>query len=524
MEKFVNRIRVKREYLFLGALLLVVAIFYMVNATRSSLWYDEGVEYFYSKVLVGPVPGEDTANMYQRICATYQPPLYNVLMYFWLLLFDFNDFSFRLSSILLTMVGGIGFYKCTRQLVGVSGALLGTGLYLLTDKVMYYGLECSEYSLMLCCLSWTLYFFVRGLQVPSTKVLVKFFVMAVLSVYSQYGAAFAVLALYLALLLYNRKREIKKILIGAVIVGVGAVLPLVVFFLLPQMSRQGVGEVSHWPIFETNLFVDYIKGIWRSVRFCFFFSAPIDFLAISPVVLACLAIAAAFFGYIFQWKNNLGRYLLLSFLLAYTVYFIAVVCSFYGRNPWEIFQGSENLGRRYCLFLLPMMMVATVYGLSLARQVVMPAEALKGCKALMALGWMAFCCLNILDLQTGWKKDDIREVTKTWYAENAGQYVTLVHDWSNADFQFYLLHNEDYYSAYQDKIQTTNIWIREASLEEMQDHFTQMGVFDLDKLYFVGPVERYAGSYKTFCQLMEKHGYSVTELYRGQSALLYLEK
>lgn len=79
---------------------------YVPIATKWGLWYDEAVEYYFSKFLTGPVPGSPgTVNMMERILLTFQPPLYNVLMHFWLRFFD-TEFMFRLAGILTTMAGG----------------------------------------------------------------------------------------------------------------------------------------------------------------------------------------------------------------------------------------------------------------------------------------------------------------------------------------------------------------------------------------------------------------------------------
>lgn len=527
MKPSINSAAAKKEKALFWGVLLCAAVLYIANAVRSPLWYDEAIEYFYSKVMSGTVPsGGDTTTMYQRICSTYQPPLYNVLLYVWLFFFDFGDFSFRLSSILLTLAGGAGLYKCLKELTGSAGALAGLVLYLLTDKVMYYGLECAEYCLLLCCLCWTLYFFVKEMRAPATGSLVGFFVMAALSVYSQYGAVFLVVPLYLALLLHNRRKTLKKMMLGTLVVLVAAAAPLVVFFLIPQMANQGVAEISHRPVFEVNLLVDYIKNFfYKVVHFCFFFSSATTFPAKGPVILACTAVAMAFLGYVLQWRDRTGRYLLAALLAAYTLYFAAVVCSFYAYNSWETLRGSANLGKRYCLFLLPAIVIAAVYGLSLLGKAAAQKALLKKAGiACACLAFAVFCGLNLIDLGAGWQKDDVRDLVQVWYEQNAYEKTTILHDWSNANFQFYMLHDERCQPACQASVRETESWIREASPEEMAERFDEVGVFSLSELYYVGPVERYATSYHTFCQVMQEHGYTVTELYKGQSALLYLKK
>ncbi len=110
MQTVKNTARSKKQYIFLGCILLIALVFYTINATRSGLWYDEAIEYFYSKYITGPVPGgHNSANMLERILHTFQPPLYNILMYFWLGLFD-SEFGFRFAGILTTLAGSAGKY------------------------------------------------------------------------------------------------------------------------------------------------------------------------------------------------------------------------------------------------------------------------------------------------------------------------------------------------------------------------------------------------------------------------------
>ena len=83
-----------RESILLGGVFLLFLIISTYKLTNASLWFDESIEYWYSKIMVGELPFESsgTVNMYQRIISTFQPPLYNVLMYFWLKISGLRDF------------------------------------------------------------------------------------------------------------------------------------------------------------------------------------------------------------------------------------------------------------------------------------------------------------------------------------------------------------------------------------------------------------------------------------------------
>ena len=193
MKSIISTIKGRKEILFLAFAYIALGIYYLSHIVTSGLQYDEAVEYFYSKYLTGTIPGiSDLANMYERIVYTYQPPLYNVLMYCWLCFFD-SEFLFRFAGILTTFIGSFGFYLSLRKLTDFRWAIIGLSLYLSAYSIMYYALECAEYNLMLCMECWMLYFFVNCIVDGNSgrrKNIVCFYLFATLSIYSQYGAAF----------------------------------------------------------------------------------------------------------------------------------------------------------------------------------------------------------------------------------------------------------------------------------------------------------------------------------------------
>lgn len=522
-----KKIKVKKQEILFFGIFACVALLYIMNATRSPLWYDEGIEYFYSKVLLGTVPrGQDTTTMYERICITFQPPLYNVLMHIWLSFIDFNEFSFRMFGIIITLVGCGGLYKCIKELTNSAWGMAGVVAYVLTDKVMYYTLECGEYSLLLCCICWMLYFFVKDLKVPSNKWLAGFFLLAVLAVYSQYGAVFLVIPLYLALVKHNWKNNRWQVFLGTLIVLVVAVLPLIFGFLLPQMLHQGATKVSHAPIFEKNLFIDYAKGIVKLFLFYFLPSAEPPLFGRILVYLACLAAVLALVGYILRRHHIKGQYLVVVSIISYSLYFLAVLFTFYGYNSWEESRGTFNLGRRYCLFLLPLFIVTIIYGLYVLIEPCRKAKKVNYKLLLCAMGsvLLIFSSLNVVNLEIGWKKDDIRDVVQLWYDNTGYEVTTVVHDWSDANFQFYVMHDDRYSTKFQSKILEAGSWIRNANEDEMRENLQKMGVFNLPEFYYVGPYTQYPNSYNTFCTVMEDAGYTIETVYCDLSALLYVKK
>ena len=120
------------ENVILFLLIFITCVVFIPRLTYAGLCLDESVEYFYSKVLTGNVPfSYDTDNMYERICSTYQPPLYNVLMHFWIMLFD-SEMGFRFSALFFTILGGIGVYKMI--IAETNKWIWGEGIYYILQR------------------------------------------------------------------------------------------------------------------------------------------------------------------------------------------------------------------------------------------------------------------------------------------------------------------------------------------------------------------------------------------------------
>ena len=525
------------KWFLISLVLLTVLVLMCLNATRSGLSYDESIEYYYSGAFVGEVPGgQHTVNMYERVARTFQPPLYNFVMHFWLLVFD-SEFGFRLAGILTTLVGGMGLYLALRRLTGSSGwSAGGTAVYLMSGLAAYYALDCSEYNLALCMLCWTVYFYVRAVTEERTPQLAGFFVFACLSVYSQYGAALAVAPMYAALVLHflRKKEKIRELLILSGLALLAAV-PLVVFFILPQMDNQGTTGVSHRPVFfKGNPLVDFFLA---AARVC-------SLLSGSRLLGAglCLCIAGAVAAP-FLLKKGKTRSLLLHLLFlligTWLLYYAAVACSFYAYNYYRPTLGTSNIqtnGGRYNLVLVPFLTLFATCGLSsLVRTLGEKAAAgKKGEKAgklltravslCLALAVLVYCGLGARGLFNIQPKEDIREIESLWMEEKAYEKTTLVHQWAEANFQFYLTHDPQYDAAYQNSIVNSDVWIRLTTEEELEEMLPGLGVLDLDEFYYVSAMSAWPDSHRDLISVAEKHGFRVEVLYEGISSLVHVSK
>lgn len=101
----------RKEYFCLAAVLLVFLLMSLYKLTDAPLWYDEVVEFYYSKYLSGPIQGVSIYNsLYERLqFNSFQPPLYNLIMHVWLL-FSESEWWFRFSGVVFGFIGMLGLY------------------------------------------------------------------------------------------------------------------------------------------------------------------------------------------------------------------------------------------------------------------------------------------------------------------------------------------------------------------------------------------------------------------------------
>ena len=165
------------------------------NITHSAPWGDEWVEYVYSQA------GIRDGGLYNNIIITFQPPLYNFLMHFWLKI-NQSVLWFRLFNIFIGTGTGIFIFNSVKKLFNEKVAGFSLCALAVCYQWVYCIQECSEYALMLCCLSMALYFYVISFEKFTYRYMILFLTGSILSAYSQYGSVFVILPLLFLFYVY----------------------------------------------------------------------------------------------------------------------------------------------------------------------------------------------------------------------------------------------------------------------------------------------------------------------------------
>ena len=491
----------KNEWLLVCLVLLAMSIFYFSHLTTSGLWFDEAVEYFFSKCMTGTTSAglPPTENMYERICITYQPPLYNVLMYLWLSVFD-SESTFRLAGVLTTFVGAIGLYCAFRKITGIKWSLMGLCVYLTACSVKYYALECAEYNLLLCMECWMLYFFVCCITDISARArkraIIGFYAFAALSIYSQYGSAFLIAALFLALCcVYIKRKDYVSLrwLFGlGFAVTLVAIIPLWIWFIQIQLQNQGTTAVNHSPVFVGNVFYSLKESFCNNVSWIFTMpeTNKARLVLAMNLIVVCMGICSIFS--VFRWKR--ARVLascLIACIICFMAFFIASACTFYAYNWWTGQYGCYNIitgeGGRYVLFFAPLLIFTLVTGTCVFCQNIAIKSWLH---KLMCFAPIVIAAIFYAQmwLSPYGLKNDVREATNTWMEVGGYRSHTLVQEWAAGTFHYYFHHSPVFCPEAQKSIITMDARMRMKDKETLLKYLTGINVFTYPELYYVGNI------------------------------------
>ena len=236
-----------------------------------------------------------------------------------------------------------------------------------------------------------------------------------------------------------------------VVTGLVAVIPLVRFFLIPQMQSKVLSIAgSHYPEVKNNIVYDLIEAFSDVIRFNFLVGHEGIILRI---VFWGLVLVLGFVLYgIFKNKKAesflMFKYIAVMYIVTWVALYVAIKCKFYAYTSY-----SQGFHTRYVLFLLPIWVMSFGIFLYYSLQNYWKNHTLwKYGRIALVCFCVIYGLVNIFFLRNNWVKDDIREVISEWYNVEGGKEYTFIDKTDDALFQYYLVHNDTYTDEYQDNI------------------------------------------------------------------------
>lgn len=429
-------------------------IFMMLfRLTHSALWGDEWVEYTVSQADI--LSGE----LYHKIIGTFQPPLYNFLMHFWLKA-GLSVLWFRFFNVILGSLSGIFLFRSLTRLYNQKTACVTLCILAVCYQWIYCIQECSEYALMLCALFGAIYFYILSLEKFTYPRMVLFVLFSIAAIYSQYGSVFVVLPLLLSFFIINifDKTIIRLKKIWLIITYLESFLifaiPLYVYFLKFQMKGNQISEnkISLTPALLTDLpfcfgkivgylFNTYSGDIWQitwSMLTLFFMGTSIMLLFRKNPMKASLTKKSLL---ICTWLGYFAHYLLVQ------LHIYAMV------HPGQ----SGGFFARYSYFYIPILCITLPIIISEYRFVLGNTDSslsalhqyMAGILCAAAIG------LSFYSVLGNWNKALDNQFAEIWLEHNGWEDVTYLYGCASYGFEYYVSHSEQYKDGFLDNSTTS---------------------------------------------------------------------
>ena len=200
------------------ALITILALAFRLILANQSLWLDEGASWVLSSL--------SPQALLSASAGDFHPPLYYLLLHYWLPLVGNREWLMRLPGILIGTATVPALYSLLTQLQTKKSkskftlAHLAALLLAINPLHLYYSQELRMYSLsaLLSVFAWK--FFLSWLKKPQRKKAFLFILTTLLNLFTFYGTFFNLAAQWLYLL-FNQRRRLKSFFINNLFLLIG---------------------------------------------------------------------------------------------------------------------------------------------------------------------------------------------------------------------------------------------------------------------------------------------------------------
>lgn len=172
--------KLTKNALILLAILLVAFTLRIYQLGSESLWLDEGLSILWARL--SPV------QLIQGISnIELQPPLYYLVLHFWINFFGDSEFSVRFLSLIFGVLAVFMIYKVGRLIFDEKTGLLGALLLAVSTFHIYFSQETRMYSLLVFLALASMYCFLKLLKEKNPVYSVGYVLSTIFLIYTQYS-------------------------------------------------------------------------------------------------------------------------------------------------------------------------------------------------------------------------------------------------------------------------------------------------------------------------------------------------
>lgn len=188
-----------KKILWVSVSLFALNFILKLSFADTSISGDEAFSIFFSQ--------QDLSSLIERLSKDQNPPLYFIILHFWIKLFGISEIATRSLSVLFSSLCSAGIYLTGRKLISNNTGIIAALLFSFLLPITYYAQEVRSFSLVLllaiiAIYSFSSYFF----DEKKRKYLILLTASSALLVYTHFLTVTLLLSLFVFALVYTRKK------------------------------------------------------------------------------------------------------------------------------------------------------------------------------------------------------------------------------------------------------------------------------------------------------------------------------
>lgn len=265
---------------FIGLILLLIlslgAVLRIVNLSSDSIWLDEAYSIQFAHL---PLP----QLLRETAASDVHPPLYYLLLHYWIALFGDSEAAARLLSVLFGLFAILLIYPVAALLFDRATGLLGALLLALSLFHIEFAQEARMYTLLAFLSLCSLYFFLRLLTEASAAVIVGYIVCTSLLMHTHVYGFFIIIAENIFFCsLYFSSREVFKHLLSRWLLLQSSLVLLFLPWLSVMIGQFERVQQSFWIPQPTLNFLRLTWMIYAGSTLLSFLFIPLVALGLVP--------------------------------------------------------------------------------------------------------------------------------------------------------------------------------------------------------------------------------------------------
>ena len=254
----------------------------------------------------------DLKDLFEMLKTENNPPLFFILLHFWIKVFGISAFSVRFLPMIFSILTAPVIYLLGKRFFSFRTGLIAALIYTFSNYHLLFAHEARVYSLFGLLTVTSMYFFLQLSYRSDTRTKVFFIIANILLIYSHFFGFYVLFIQFVSCLLIKnlRTRILGMYMITLVVVFI-AYLPYLSVFISRFVLTSGHGTWVPRPVFS-----DLYKMVWK------FSNVPVT------TVFFLFLLFSAFIFYTFQYFQNkktvsgMTAVILTWFFLPYLLMFI----------------------------------------------------------------------------------------------------------------------------------------------------------------------------------------------------------